>query len=128
MVALGRVQKLVKSMIGTLIAEASLLKFVLRLHQALEVWERKATQQLLEMPTINVDETSSFRVERKNHWIHVYSSGDITLEFLHRNRGKAAGGHQYYSALWRCHHSRLLVILSVVSPLRSWAVRFTSAA
>lgn len=89
MVALGRVQKLVNSMVGSLISEASLLKFVLRLHQALEVWERKATQQLLAMPTINVDETS-FRVDGKNHWIHVYSSGDITLKFLHRNRGKAA--------------------------------------
>lgn len=33
MVALNRVQKLVKSMIGVVIAEATLLKFVLRLHQ-----------------------------------------------------------------------------------------------
>lgn len=32
MVALNRVQKLIKSMIGVVIAEASLLKFVLRLH------------------------------------------------------------------------------------------------
>jgi len=36
-----------------------------------------------------VDETS-FRVDKKNHWIHVYSSGDITLKFLHRKRGKEA--------------------------------------
>ena len=88
-VALNRVQKLVKSMIGVVIAEASLLKFVLRLHQALENWERQATEKLLNMPAINVDETS-FRVDMKNHWIHVYSSADITLKFLHRNRGKAA--------------------------------------
>ncbi|MGG7055956.1 IS66 family transposase [Nitrosomonas sp. ANs5] len=88
-VALNRVQKLVKSMIGVVIAEASLLKFVLRLHQALENWEYQATEKLLNMPAINVDETS-FRVDMKNHWIHVYSSGDITLKFLHRNRGKAA--------------------------------------
>ncbi|SFL71582.1 hypothetical protein [Nitrosomonas communis] len=26
----------------------------------------------------------------KNDWMHVYSSNDITLKFLHRTRGKAA--------------------------------------
>ncbi|SER27368.1 transposase, partial [Nitrosomonas sp. Nm51] len=88
-VALNRVQKLVKSMIGIVIAEASLLKFALRLHQALATWEHQATAWMLDAPAINVDETS-FRVDTKNHWIHVYSSGDITLKFLHRNRGKAA--------------------------------------
>jgi transposase len=36
-----------------------------------------------------VDETS-LRVDRKKHWIHVYRAGDITLKFLHRNRGREA--------------------------------------
>jgi len=89
MVALNRVQKLVTSMMGIVISEASLLKFVLRFHQALEAWEIQTTKQLLKAPSINVDETS-FRVDKKNHWIHVYSSGDITLKFLHRKRGTEA--------------------------------------
>lgn len=89
MVALNRVQKLMKSMIGVVIAESSFLKFVLRLHQALEAWELTSTEQLLKAPTINVDETS-FRVDKKKHWIHVYSSGDLTLKILHRKRGKEA--------------------------------------
>ena len=89
MVALNRVQKLVKSMIGEVISEATLLKFVFRLYQALEAWELDAIEQILKAPTINVDETS-LRVDKKNHWIHVYSAGDITLKFLHRKRGKAA--------------------------------------
>jgi hypothetical protein len=89
MVALNRAQKLVKSMIGVVIAEATLLKFVLRLHQALATWEYQATTQALRTPAINVDETS-FRVDTKNYWIHVYSTGDITLKFLHRRRGKVA--------------------------------------
>ena len=89
MVSLNRTQKLVKSMIGTVISEASLLKFVLRLHEALEEWELKEIRNLLNMPSIHVDETS-FRVDQKNHWIHVYSAGDITLKFLHRRRGKEA--------------------------------------
>jgi hypothetical protein len=55
----------------------------------LEAWEFQAIEELLKAPAINVDETS-LRVDKKNHWIHVYSSGDITLKFLHRKRGKAA--------------------------------------
>jgi len=89
MVALNRIQKLVKSMIGEVISEATLLKFVLRLYQALEAWELDAIEQILKAPAINVDETS-LRVDKKNHWLHVYSAGDITLKFLHRKRGKAA--------------------------------------
>lgn len=89
MVALNRVQKQISAMIGSVISEASLLKFVWRLHQSLEVWEAQATTRLLQAPSMNVDETS-FRVERKNHWIHVYSSGGTTLKFLHRKRGKEA--------------------------------------
>jgi hypothetical protein len=89
MVSLNRVQKLVNAMIGEVIAESTLLKFVMRLHQALEAWELDAIEQILKAPAINVDETS-LRVDKRNHWLHVYSAGDITLKFLHRKRGKAA--------------------------------------
>jgi transposase-like protein len=89
MVALNRVQKQISAMIGAVISEATLLKFVWRLHQALESWEAEAIENLLRAPSLHVDETS-FRVERKNHWIHVYSSGGTTLKLLHRKRGKEA--------------------------------------
>lgn len=89
MVALNRVQKQIAAMIDTIISEASLLKYVLRLYQALEDWEAIAIEKLLQAPSIHVDETS-FKVERKNHWIHVYSSGGITLKLLHRKRGNEA--------------------------------------
>lgn len=89
MVALNRVQKQISAMIGSVIAEASLLKFIWRLNQSLESWEANAIEKILQAPTIHVDETS-FRVEKKNHWIHVYSSGGITLKLLHRKRGKEA--------------------------------------
>ncbi|WP_320039912.1 IS66 family transposase [uncultured Desulfobacter sp.] len=89
MVALNRVQKQISAMIGTVISEATLLKFVWRLYQSLEEWETKSIESILHAPSIHVDETS-FRVEGKNHWIHVYSSGGITLKLLHRKRGKEA--------------------------------------
>lgn len=89
MVALNRVQKQISAMIGAVISEATLLKFVWRLHQALEFWEAEAIENLLQAPSLHVDETS-FRVERKNHWIHVYSAGGTTLKLLHQKRGKEA--------------------------------------
>jgi transposase len=89
MISLNRVQKLIKTLTGRIIAEASLLQFVLRLHSALEQWESDAIGQLLKSHAMNVDETS-LRVDKKNHWIHVYSAGDITLKLLHRRRGSEA--------------------------------------
>jgi len=89
MISLSRVKNLIKTLIGRIIAEASLLQFILRLNKALEQWESSAIQQLLMSPAMNVDETS-LRVDKKNHWIHVYSAGDITLKLLHRRRGTEA--------------------------------------
>ncbi|WP_349431001.1 IS66 family transposase (plasmid) [Methylomarinum sp. Ch1-1] len=89
MVALNRVQQLIGAMMDTVIAEATLLNWVLRCHQALEAWEQQAIEQLLAAPVMYVDETS-LRVDRKNQWIHVYAAGSVTLKRLHRKRGKAA--------------------------------------
>lgn len=89
MVSLRRVQQMVRTLIGRVLSEASILKYVMQLHYALEAWEQSAIERLLQMPAIHVDETS-LRVERKNHWIHVASSGSITLKFLHPKRGLEA--------------------------------------
>ena len=40
-------------------------------------------------PAMHVDETS-LRVEGKNHWIHVYSAGTLTVKCLHPKRGREA--------------------------------------
>jgi transposase len=89
MISLNRAQKLIKTLIGEVIAEATLLKFVLRLYQALDGWEEKSIQELLKSSVMHTDETS-LRVDKKNHWLHVYSVGDITVKILHRNRGSTA--------------------------------------
>ena len=89
MLSLKRVQQSIKTLIDLAISEATILKYVMQLHQALAAWEQAAIAQLLSRPTLHVDETS-LRVERKNHWIHVCSAGDITLKFLHPKRGREA--------------------------------------
>jgi transposase len=55
----------------------------------LEAWENNAKKQLMNSTCIHVDETS-LRVDKKNYWVHVYSSGDITVKFLHEKRGTEA--------------------------------------
>jgi transposase len=89
MVSLNRVQKLVKSIIGETIAEATMLAFILKLHAALANWEEKAINTILHSTAMHVDETSC-RVNKKNHWIHVYSADNITLKLLHNKRGTDA--------------------------------------
>ncbi len=89
MVSLKRIQQMIRTLIGQALSEATILKYVLQLHQALEKWEQSSIEQLLKAPSMHVDETS-LRVDRKNYWIHVYSAGDITLKFLHPKRGQEA--------------------------------------
>lgn len=89
MISLNRIQKSIKTLIGKMISEATILKYVKQLYEALEGWEKTSIEQILEMSAINADETS-LRVNKKNYWVHVYSAGDITLKFLHSKRGKEA--------------------------------------
>ncbi|MFK7892402.1 MAG: IS66 family transposase [Granulosicoccus sp.] len=89
MVSLSRVQKLLKTLIGRSISEAVMLKYILQLHVALDAWEQDAIRQLLASPVMHVDETS-MRLDKKNHWVHVCSAGDITLKRLHAKRGSVA--------------------------------------
>jgi transposase len=89
MISLKRVQHSMQTLIGQVISEATILKYVLVLHQALEQWEKTTIEELLALPAIHLDETS-LRVDKKNHWIHVCSGGDITLKFVHEKRGTEA--------------------------------------
>ena len=77
------------ALIGRTLSEATLLGYVAQLHHALAEWEHHAIERLLASPAMHVDETS-LRVERKNHWIHVYSAGTLTVKCLHAKRGREA--------------------------------------
>jgi len=89
MLSLKRVQQSIRTLIGLAISETTILKYVMQLHRALAAWEQSAIEQLLALPAMHVDETS-LRVDRKNHWIHVCSAGEITLKFVHPKRGREA--------------------------------------
>ncbi|MCO5761900.1 MAG: IS66 family transposase [Chromatiaceae bacterium] len=89
MVSLQRVQQLLKTTLDRLLAEATLLGYVMQLHVALARWEQEAIEVLLKQPALHADETS-LRVNRVNHWLHVYAAGEVTLKFLHPKRGREA--------------------------------------
>lgn len=89
MIALNRIQKLIKTLIGVVISEATILNYTMQLYLALEQWEANSIEQMLKAAAVHADETS-LRVNKRNHWIHVYSSGEVTLKFLHGKRGTEA--------------------------------------
>ena len=86
MLSLKRVAQSMHALIGQLLSEATLLGSIAQLHQALAQWEHHAIERLLAAPAMHVDETS-LRVDRKNHWIHVYCAGALTVKRLHPKRG-----------------------------------------
>jgi transposase len=86
MVAINRIKKMIQSLIGHIISEATILKYSFQLYVSLESWEKSCIEKILVSSTLHCDETS-LRVNKKNHWIHSYSSGEITLKFLHKGRG-----------------------------------------
>ena len=86
MLSLKRVAHSMHALIGQRLSEATLLGYIAQLHHALAEWERHAIERLLLAPAMHVDETS-LRVDRNNHWIHVYSAGALTVKRLHPKRG-----------------------------------------
>jgi transposase len=89
MMPLARTRSLTEALLGERLSESTLLNAIAKLDQALEPWEQQARDYLLQQPAMHVDETG-FRVEGKNHWIHVHAAGNVTLKLLHRRRGREA--------------------------------------
>jgi transposase-like protein len=75
-----------KGLIGRFISQATMLKYIMNFHLSLAKWELQKIKDRLKMPVIHVDETS-IRVNKVNYWIHVYTYGNISLQFVHRKRG-----------------------------------------
>ena len=124
MVPLDRVLKSVKTLIDVTISPATILKFVLRLHTALERWEASAIEELLRMPALNADETS-LRVDRKNHWIHglFRRRGDRQAP-APETRLRGHRRHRHHPPLRRCRGARLLGVVPV--PMTIAATRYAA--
>lgn len=84
--SLKRATQTLKARTGRAMAEATLLAWLMRLHEALAGWERAAIERLLTEPVLHADETS-LRIDRKQHWLHSVSAGNLVLKHGHRQRG-----------------------------------------
>ena len=89
MLSLRRTAQTLKALTGRTLAEATLLAWLTRLHEALAGWETAAIERLLAAPVLHADETG-LRIERKTHWLHSVSAGHLTLKRVHRKRGAEA--------------------------------------
>ena len=89
MLSLRRTAQTLQALTGCVIAEATLLAWLSRLHGALADWEAAAIERLLAEPVLHADETG-LRIDRKTHWLHSVSAGNLTLKRCHRKRGGEA--------------------------------------
>ena len=89
MLSLRRTAQTLKALTGRALAEATLLAWLTRLHEALAGWETAAIERLLAEPVLHADETG-LRIERKTHWLHSVSAGHLTVKRSHRKRGTEA--------------------------------------
>lgn len=89
MMSLQRCQEHMMGMLGKSLSQAIMLKYLSQFSESLKTWEEKQIQNILKCKVIHCDETS-VRINKVNFWVHSYSSGVITLKFVHRNRGREA--------------------------------------
>ena len=89
MLSLRRAVQTLKALTGRTIAEATLLAWLTRLHNALAGWETAALKRLLSLPALHADETG-LRIAGKTHWLHSVSAGHLVLKRAHRPRGRNA--------------------------------------
>jgi transposase len=92
MMSLQRVQEHMMGMIGRCISQSIMLKYLVQLSDSLKGWEKRKIEELMSCQFIHCDETS-VRINKVLWWIHSYSSGNITLKFVHPKRGIEAIEH-----------------------------------
>ena len=89
MLSLRRTAQTFQALTGRAIAEATLLAWLTRLHEALDEWETAAIESLLSLPALPAHETG-LRIAGKNHWLHSVSAGNLVLKYCPRQRGREA--------------------------------------
>jgi len=86
LLSLKRTAQTLTALTGRALAEATLLAWLKRLHEALAGWETAAVARLLTEPVLHADETS-LRIAGTQHWLHSVSAGNLVLKHGHRKRG-----------------------------------------
>jgi len=84
-----RIGVMCAEMFGYAVSEATLQAARQEQYQALEPFENRLVETLLQQTVLHADETS-VPINKINHWLHVLCTPLLTFFAIHRNRGKAA--------------------------------------
>jgi transposase/uncharacterized coiled-coil protein SlyX len=84
-----RVEEFFQDLFSRPFSEGSLFTANQVLYESLAGFEQEITQQILNEPVANFDETGA-RVEGKIHWLHVASTPKLTFYGIHPKRGSGA--------------------------------------
>ena len=84
-----RIGEMCAEMFGYAVSEATLQAARQEQHQALESFENRLAQVLLQEPVLHADETS-VPINQVKHWLHVLCTPLLTFFAIHLSRGKEA--------------------------------------
>ncbi|HMQ84564.1 MAG TPA: IS66 family transposase [Saprospiraceae bacterium] len=84
-----RVKQLFGDLFNQPINESTILSMLKGTNEDLKDVEQQIAQHLLQSEVVHVDE-SGIRCQKKNHWLHVFSTSLFTYLFVHAKRGKKA--------------------------------------
>lgn len=84
-----RVKQLFGDLFNQPLNESTILNMLKSTNEDLKVVEQQIADHLLQAAVVHVDE-SGIRCEKKNHWLHVFSTSLFTYLFVHAKRGKKA--------------------------------------
>lgn len=84
-----RVKQLFGDLFNQPINESTILSMLKGTNEDLKDVEQQIADHLLQSEVVHVDE-SGIRCEKKNHWLHVFSTSLFTYLFVHAKRGKKA--------------------------------------
>jgi transposase len=89
MVSLQRTAEFLNGILGSVVSQAVMLKYILQMYHALDLWEAEQIDFLKNSTSLYIDETS-VRINGKNYWFHTYGHKHTTLQFLSKFRGREA--------------------------------------
>lgn len=89
LIPVARTQEILSDLFGVSVSQGSLCNFMKEASSYLKEWEISQKSQLIHSKHMHADETGA-RCEKRNDWVHVLSTGELTLLFAHKSRGADA--------------------------------------
>jgi transposase len=89
LIPIARTREILSDLFGVSVSQGSLCNFMREASRHLCEWEISQKSQLTHSSLLHTDETGA-RCEKRNDWVHVLSTDQLTLLFPHKSRGADA--------------------------------------